>query len=255
MSNKRRSGSVKRTSSSAKANFRNFGADTDASTKADLSRRLAELEKANVEIRDSRRAALNLMEDAIGAKEALLESEERFRQMADNAPVVVWLTEQDGACTYLSRSWYEFTGQAPESGLGFGWLDATHPDDRQYAHDIFMAANEKREAFRLEYRLQRQDGECRWVIDSAAPRLSPNGEFLGYIGSVIDITDRKIAETESARLAAIVESSSEAIISKDLNGTITSWNKGAEKLFGYAAEEIIGKPVKILFPEDRLDEE
>jgi len=221
----------------------------------ELSRRLAELEKANVEIRDSRRAALNLMEDAIGAKEALLESEERFRQMADNAPVVVWLTEQDGACTYLSRSWYEFTGQAPESGLGFGWLDATHPDDRQYAHDIFMAANEKREAFRLEYRLQRQDGECRWVIDSAAPRLSPNGEFLGYIGSVIDITDRKIAETESARLAAIVESSSEAIISKDLNGTITSWNKGAEKLFGYAAEEIIGKPMTILFPEDRLDEE
>jgi PAS domain S-box-containing protein len=222
---------------------------------AELSLRLAESEKANNEIRDSRRAALNLMEDAIRTKEALRESEERFRHMADNAPVVVWLTEQDGACTYLSRSWYEFTGRTPESGLGFGWLDATHPDDQQYVHDTFMAANEKREAFRLEYRLQRQDGECRWVIDSAAPRLSPNDEFRGYIGSVIDITDRKLAETETARLASIVESSSEAIISKDLNDIIRSWNKGAQKLFGYAADEVIGKPVTILIPEERLDEE
>jgi PAS domain S-box-containing protein len=255
MSKKRPPGAVKRTSSSSKANFRNCGTETDASTKADLSRRLAELEKANVEIRDSRRAALNLMEDAIRAKEALRESEERFRHMADDAPVVIWLTEPDGACNYISRSWYEFTGQTPEIGLGFGWLDATHPDDRQYVYDAFMAANERREGFRLEYRLRRQDGECLWVMDSATPRFSHDGEFLGYIGSAVDITYRKLAETASAQLAAIVESSSDAIISKDLNGIITSWNRGAQKLFGYAADEVIGMPVTILFPEDRLDEE
>jgi PAS domain S-box-containing protein len=255
MSKKRPPGAVKRTSSSTKANFRNCGTETDASTKADLSRRLAELEKANVEIRDSRRAALNLMEDAIRAKEALRESEERFRHMADDAPVVIWLTEPDGACNYISRSWYEFTGQTPEIGLGFGWLDATHPDDRQYVYDAFMAANERREGFRLEYRLRRQDGECLWVMDSATPRFSHDGEFLGYIGSAVDITYRKLAETASAQLAAIVESSSDAIISKDLNGIITSWNRGAQKLFGYAADEVIGMPVTILFPEDRLDEE
>jgi PAS domain S-box-containing protein len=255
MSKKRPPGAVKRTPSSAKANFRNCGTETDASTKVDLSRRLAELEKANVEIRDSRRAALNLMEDAIRAKEALRESEARFRHMADNAPVVIWLTEPDGACNYISKSWYEFTGQTPETGLGFGWLDATHPDDRQYVYDAFMAANERREGFNLEYRLRRQDGECLWVIDSATPRFSHDGEFLGYIGSAVDITCRKLAETASAQLVAIVESSSDAIISKDLNGIITSWNKGAQKLFGYAADEVIGKTVKILFPEDRLDEE
>jgi PAS domain S-box-containing protein len=255
MSKNRPPGAVKRTSSSSKANFRNCGTETDASTKADLSRRLAELEKANVEIRDSRRAALNLMEDAIRAKEALRESEERFRHMADDAPVVIWLTEPDGACNYISRSWHEFTGQTPEIGLGFGWLDATHPDDRQYVYDAFMAANERREGFRLEYRLRRQDGECLWVMDSATPRFSHDGEFLGYIGSAVDITYRKLAETASAQLAAIVESSSDAIISKDLNGIITSWNRGAQKLFGYAADEVIGMPVTILFPEDRLDEE
>jgi PAS domain S-box-containing protein len=161
---------------------------------AELNRRLAELEKANLEILDSRRVALNLMEDAIRAKEALRESQERFRHMADNAPVMVWVTEPNGDCTYLSRSWYEFTGQTPETGLGFGWLDATHPDDREHARDAFMAANERRETFKLEYRLRRRDGEYRWVIDAAAPRLSHDREFLGYIGSVIDITERKRAE-------------------------------------------------------------
>ena len=141
MSKNRLSGAVKRTSPSAKANFLTCGAETDESTNADLSRRLAELEKANVEIRDSRRAALNLMEDAIRATEALRESEERFRHMADNAPVMIWVTESDGDCTYLSRSWYEFTSQTPETGLGFGWLDASHPDDGQYVSDACIAAN------------------------------------------------------------------------------------------------------------------
>ena len=128
------------------------------------------------------------------SEQALRESEERFRNMADNAPVMVWITEPDGGCSYLSKSWYEFTGQAPQSGLGFGWLDATYPDDRAAAHDAFMTANAGRAPFRLEYRLRRTDGEYRWVIDSAAPRIGKDGEFIGYIGSVIDITERKQAE-------------------------------------------------------------
>ncbi len=128
------------------------------------------------------------------SEQALRESEERFRNMADNAPVMVWITEPDGGCSYLSKSWYEFTGQAPQSGLGFGWLDATHPDDRAAAHDAFMTANAGRAPFRLEYRLRRTDGEYRWVIDSAAPRIGKDGEFIGYIGSVIDITERKQVE-------------------------------------------------------------
>src|SRR5262249_19519544 len=114
--------------------------------------------------------------------------------MADNAPVTVWMTAPDGACTYLSQSWYEFTGQIPETSLGFGWVAALHPDDRELSEKIFLAANEKREAFRLEYRMRRQDGEYRWVIDSARPRFGLHGEFLGYIGSVVDITETKQAE-------------------------------------------------------------
>jgi PAS domain S-box-containing protein len=133
------------------------------------------------------------------AEAALRESEQRFRSMADNAPVMIWVTEPDGAASYLSKSWYEFTGQTPARGLGFGWFMAVHPDDRPNAERTFMGANERRESFRIEYRLRRWDGVYRWAIDAAAPRFGASGEFLGYIGSVIDISERKQAE-EALRL-------------------------------------------------------
>src|SRR5262245_11874731 len=127
-------------------------------------------------------------------EQALRESEARFRNMADNAPVMVWMSDVDGAGIYASQSWYEFTGQTPETGLGSGWVSALHPDDRELSEKTFLAANEKREAFRLEYRLRRNDGEYRWAIDSAMPRFDSQGEFLGYIGSVVDITETKQTE-------------------------------------------------------------
>jgi PAS domain S-box-containing protein len=128
------------------------------------------------------------------AEAALRESEERFRSMADSAPVMVWVTEPEGSCTYLSKSWYEFTGQTPAAGLGFGWVQASHPDDRPMVERAFREANERHGDFRVEYRLRRRDGVYRWAIDAAAPRFGASGEFLGYIGSVIDITERKEAE-------------------------------------------------------------
>jgi PAS domain S-box-containing protein len=132
-------------------------------------------------------------------EDALRESEHRFRHMANNAPMMIWVTEPDGTCSFLSETWYTFTGQTPKTGLGFGWLGCTHPDDRSAAQEAFLAANAKREPFRLEYRLRRRDGEYRWAIDAASPRFGPDGSFLGYIGSVIDISERKRAE-ETQRL-------------------------------------------------------
>ncbi|EIM29073.1 PAS domain-containing sensor histidine kinase [Microvirga lotononidis] len=132
--------------------------------------------------------------ERVQAEESLRESEARFRNLADNAPVMIWVTEPDGSSSYLSRSWYEFTGQTPETGLGFGWLDAVHPEDRDWSGKVFLEANAKREAFRLEYRLRRVDGTYRWAIDAAAPRFGEDGAFLGYVGSVLDITDRKRIE-------------------------------------------------------------
>jgi PAS domain S-box-containing protein len=139
------------------------------------------------------------------AEAVLHESEARFRNMADHAPVMMWVTEPDGNCSYLNRAWYEFTGQSREEAEGLGWLDATHPDDKAEAERIFLEANAKAEAFRLEYRLRRADGVYRWAIDAASPRFGPDGGFLGYVGSVIDIDERRVAEDRLRFLAQLDE--------------------------------------------------
>ena len=128
------------------------------------------------------------------AEAALRESEARFRIMADHAPVMIWVTDPAGACTHVNERWCHFTGTSPEESFGLGWLDSVHPDDREKAGSAFLAANTRNETFRAEYRLRRHDGAYRWVIDSAVPRFAPDGEYLGYIGSVLDVTDEKRAE-------------------------------------------------------------
>ena len=134
--------------------------------------------------------------ERIQAEAALQQSEERFRLMADNAPVMIWVTDPSGYCTYLNRGWYDFSGQTEQTGLGFGWLNAVHPEDSESAKNLFLQATERHEAFRLEYRLRRKDGEYRWAIDAASPWFGEDGKFKGYIGSVIDISDRVRVEDE-----------------------------------------------------------
>ncbi|ACA15584.1 multi-sensor hybrid histidine kinase [Methylobacterium sp. 4-46] len=138
------------------------------------------------------------------AEARLRESEARFRTMADDAPVMTWITEASGTCIYLNRRWFEFTGQTPEEGLGLGWLDAVHPDDRGRSEQAFLAANARREPIRVEYRLRRHDGSYRWALDSASPRLDPDGTFLGYFGSVVDIDERREAEARLRTLTDVV---------------------------------------------------
>ena len=139
-------------------------------------------------------ANLQLLRIRREATAALLESEARFRNMADHAPVMMWVTDARGNCTYLNRAWLAFTGQTEADALGTGWLDATHPEDECATRRTFEAANATHSQLHLEYRLRRYDGEYRWVTDAAAPRYSGSGEYLGYIGSVIDITEHKLAE-------------------------------------------------------------
>ncbi|MBW4522001.1 MAG: PAS domain S-box protein [Scytolyngbya sp. HA4215-MV1] len=132
--------------------------------------------------------------ERIQVETALRQSEAQFREMADNAPMMIWVTDATGYCTYLSKNWYDFTGQTEATGLGFGWLDAIHVEEYELSKDIFLRASARHEVFRLEYRLRRQDGVYRWVINAANPWFGAAGEFKGYIGSVIDISDRKQVE-------------------------------------------------------------
>lgn len=189
------------------------------------------------------------------AERALRESEARFRNMADHAPVIMRVTDAEGHSNYFNRPWFDFTGQSSAEAHGAGWLDAIHPDDRQRVEAEVKAARDQRKAVRLEYRLRRADGLYRWVLDSAAARVDDAGAFLGYVASVVDIDERREAEIANARLAAIVQSSDDAIVSKGLDGTIMSWNEGAERIFGYAAAEMIGSSILRLIPPERHEEE
>ncbi|MET0660169.1 MAG: PAS domain S-box protein, partial [Steroidobacteraceae bacterium] len=138
-----------------------------------------------------------LVEDLSGqkaAEAAVRASEARFRTMADQAPVLIWIADSAGRCTWFNRPWTEFTGRSMELDLGVGWMDGLHADDRERiaAHDA--RASDSREAFVWEYRLRRHDGEYRWLLDHGVPLLDDDGRFSGFIGSCIDITERRQME-------------------------------------------------------------
>jgi PAS domain S-box-containing protein len=122
------------------------------------------------------------------------ESEERFRLVANTAPVMIWLSGTDKLCTYVNRPWLDFTGRTIEQELGSGWVDLIHPDDRERSFNLYAEAFDSRHSFTVEYRLRRRDGEYRWVLDSGVPTFNKDGSFAGYIGSAVDVTDHKKAE-------------------------------------------------------------
>jgi PAS domain S-box-containing protein len=124
---------------------------------------------------------------------AARETDERFRAMADTAPVMLWMSGPDKSCVYVNRSWLEFTGRPLEAELGDGWAESLHPADRPHCLDTYHQAFDRREPFRSEHRLRRHDGEYRWLVDNGVPRFTPDGSFAGYIGSSLDVTDQKLA--------------------------------------------------------------
>jgi PAS domain S-box-containing protein len=128
------------------------------------------------------------------AEAALRESEANFRIMADTAPVMVWRAGVDKKCDFVNQPWLSFTGRTLEQELGDGWIDCMHPDDRAASFEIYDKAINAREPFRIEYRARRFDGEYRVVLGTGVPRWESDGAFAGYIGSCIDISDRRQAE-------------------------------------------------------------
>lgn len=133
------------------------------------------------------------------AESALKESEARFRMMGDEAPVIIWLSNSVGRVEYLNRQWFEFTGISPEQDLDQARATCVHPEDRPSVEQSWRAAKDHYHSFRLHYRLRGQDGTYRWVVDSASPRMNSQHEFLGHIGSIIDVTDLKEAEEMVAK--------------------------------------------------------
>jgi PAS domain S-box-containing protein len=163
------------------------------------------------------------------AESVLRESEQRFRLLAEAAPVMIWMSGPDALCTYFNRRWLDFTGRRLEQELGDGWTKGVHPDDLDGCLDGYWRAFAAQEEFTLEYRLRGADGRYRWVLDHGTPRTEANGRFRGYIGSCVDTTDLKAAQQallESTRLQRAVFASLQGrLAALDRDGVIVAVNE------------------------------
>ncbi len=187
-----------------------------------------------------------LVEERKQAEQSLRESEKRFRLLADTAPALIWMSGTDKLCSYFNKPWMEFTGRSLESELGNGWAEGVHPEDFQKCLDTYTQSFDRREKFRMEYRLRRHDDEYRWILDIGVPRFDQDGSFIGYVGIGIDVTERKRAEEA---LKKSEEKFSKAFRQSPMALTLTSAtdhryldvNETFEQMTGWLRSEVIGR--------------
>ncbi|MFZ4857767.1 MAG: PAS domain-containing hybrid sensor histidine kinase/response regulator [Desulfuromonadaceae bacterium] len=190
-------------------------------------------------------------------RNSLLESEQRFRSLADTAPVLIWVADHTKGCTYFNKAWCEFTGRGENELLGNGWVSDVHPDDLDHCIRIYESSFDARQIFSMEYRLRRHDGEYRWVVDTGVPRWLAETSFIGYIGSCIDISGRKQAEakrTESENhLRTIFDNEPECIKILDEEGLLIQMNPaGLAMIEADSMGQVAGQPVTgVIAPEYR----
>ncbi len=132
--------------------------------------------------------------DQRGMMEVLRESDSHLRAILDNVPALIWMAASDGRCIDFNKPVLDFTGLTREALVGDGWNEAVHPDDRARCVEIYRSHFNRRDTFRMEYRMRGADGAYRWIDDTGIPRFAPAGEFLGYIGCCVDVTNRRQAE-------------------------------------------------------------
>jgi PAS domain S-box-containing protein len=174
---------------------------------------------------------------------AMLSEYSLLRQAAELVPVFTWIAGPDLHCFYVNQRWREFRGRTIEQERGSGWADGIHPEDRAAALEKLDKFWSLKQPFQVELRMQRHDGEYRWVMARGQPRFAPLGDFLGYIGICFDISDKKAAEQalreSESRYRSVITSMVEGIALCDASGRILACNPSAERILGLRHEEIL----------------
>jgi PAS domain S-box-containing protein len=193
--------------------------------------------------------SVHIMEDVTESRRAeklLQENEQNYRTLADSAPALIWSSGTDHLCNYFNRPWLEFTGRPLEQELGNGWAEGVHPDDLQHCLDVYLSAFERREPFSMEYRLRRHDGEYRWMRDDGCPRYDSDGNFIGYLGYLMDVTGRRQAEQELQLRALLLDNTNDSVFVHDAEGNFIYLNEAAWKSRGYTRDEMMGMNLHML---------
>ncbi len=217
---------------------------------------------------DSRRVAILFTDisDQVKNRKKIEESEKYFRRLAESVPAIIWITESDGSCSYLNKLWYDYTGQTEEEAMGFGWLEATHPDDKEQAAEVFIKANAAQQPYSILFRLRNSKGEYHWAVDSGSPRFNAANEFEGMIGTVIDVHEEKLAEKKLAYRTALLEAHNQAnvdgILLVDAKGKILSFNQRFIEIWNMPQHIVDAKDdeaalsfamTQLLYPQQFLD--
>lgn len=181
------------------------------------------------------------------------QSEAELREIIDTVPAMIWITNEEGKSIYLNKKWYEYTGQNHQEAEGFGWLEVTHPEDKKYAEDSFIEANNRREPYSATFRIKNKLGHYRWVIDRGRPKYTLAGIYEGMIGSVVDVHEEKIKEQlvreSEHRIRNIVEEATVATaiyVGKEMK--IELANEAMIKLWG-KTPAVMGKTLREALPE------
>jgi PAS domain S-box-containing protein len=186
----------------------------------------------------------------------LRKSSERFDELVDHLHQVFWIVDaRTDQILYISPACDPILGRTCQSIYANtqAWLNVVHPDDQAQVLSVFAKKLDKGD-FEVEFRILHLDGSVRWIWNRGYAVRDEKGDIIRFVGVADDMTDRKLAEAESAKLAAIIEYADDAIVSLTLNGTVISWNEGAERLYGYSAEEMIGHTILNLSPRDKYEE-
>jgi PAS domain S-box-containing protein len=175
------------------------------------------------------------------AEAALRQSEERFRSLSASSPIGIFETDVHGNCLYTNPRWQEMTGLTLEESLGNGWVKAIHPEDMLGVFTAWETSMREGHNFSREFRFLTSQGKVRWVHSRAAAIHSATGEIVGYVGTDEDITERKQSEQKIHEQAALLDVATDAIFLRGLDNTILYWNKSAERIYGWRAEEALGQ--------------